>query len=189
VSRSGGRGTLFIVNADGTNLRVVAKSLNVTDAPSWSPDAKWLAVAANDGNGTKVYKAPVDSGSPVLLTSRPLSNPVWSPDGRFIICTTPAQPRLTAVTPEGKDFPLNVPELAIRNGVRDVYHFLPSGDEIVVRQGQYRNENFWLANIKIGQKRQITDLKPGFSIDSFDVSPDGQEILFDRARQNGYRDV
>jgi hypothetical protein len=117
MSRSGSRGTLFIVNADGTNLRAVAKTLNVTDAPSWSPDAKWLAVAADDGNGTKVYRALVDSGSPLLLTARPLSI-AFGLRRRFIICTTPAQPRLTAVTPEGRDYPLNVPQLAIRNGVR-----------------------------------------------------------------------
>jgi len=35
-----------------------------------------------------------------------------------------------------------------------------------------------------GQRRQFTNLKPGYSIESFDVSPDGRQVLFDRVRQN-----
>ena len=33
-------------------------SMDVQDAgaASWSPDGKWIAVAANDGTGTYVYK-------------------------------------------------------------------------------------------------------------------------------------
>jgi hypothetical protein len=34
------------------------------------------------------------------------------------------------------------------------------------------------------KRRQLTNLKPGYSIGSFDVSPDRRQILFDRVRQN-----
>ena len=41
-----------------------------------------------------------------------------------------------------------------------------------------------MVDLDSGQRRQLTNLKPGFSIGSFDVSPDGRQIIFDRVRQN-----
>jgi hypothetical protein len=32
--------------------------------------------------------------------------------------------------------------------------------------------------------RQLTNLQPGFETKSFDISPDGKQILFDRIREN-----
>ena len=54
-------------------------------AASWSPDGKWVAVAANQGEGTRLFKIPVDGGPPVRLLDTLSFNPVWSPDGRFIV--------------------------------------------------------------------------------------------------------
>jgi hypothetical protein len=39
-------------------------------------------------------------------------------------------------------------------------------------------------NLETGDRRQLTNLKPGYAIGSFDVSPDGRQIIFDRVRQN-----
>jgi Tol biopolymer transport system component len=35
-----------------------------------------------------------------------------------------------------------------------------------------------------GKVRQLTDLKAGFTVKNFDISPDGKRILFDRSREN-----
>ena len=39
-------------------------------------------------------------------------------------------------------------------------------------------------DLSSGKLRQLTDLKPGFSVKNFDISPDGKCILFDRYREN-----
>lgn len=51
-------------------------------------------------------------------------------------------------------------------------------------QGHYRNQDFWLLELSTGRLRQLTKLRPGFDIKSFDISPDGKQILFDRYREN-----
>jgi len=61
---------------------------------------------------------------------------------------------------------------------------LPGGREILIPWGDYGNQNFWLLDIVKGTRRQITQLKPGFSIRGFDLSRDGTRIVFDRVREN-----
>ncbi len=51
-------------------------------------------------------------------------------------------------------------------------------------QGQLLHKNFWMLDLDNGKLRQLTDLKPGFSVKNFDISPDGKRILFDRSREN-----
>jgi Tol biopolymer transport system component len=55
---------------------------------------------------------------------------------------------------------------------------------VIALFGRFPNQNFWAVDLETGQRRQLTNLKAGDSIGSFDVSPDGRQILFDRVRQN-----
>jgi len=182
--RRQGRNGLYVMNADGTNLRQLAGSLDVRDTPSWSPDGKFIAVAADQGDGSRLFKVPVDGGAPVLLVEGLSRMPVWSPDGSLILYAEPLQGAayaVRAVTAESKPHPL--PELWILRG-GDRYRFLPGGKQMVVLLGDYLHQNFWMIELESGQRRQLTNLKPGYSITSFDISPDGRQILFDRVRQN-----
>lgn len=179
-----GHSTLYCMNADGTGARAVAESLDVRGAASWSPDGKWLAVAAREGRGVRVFKIPIAGGSPVRLVDSVSSNPVWSPDGKFILYSGTPRARsvpLKAVTPDGQ--PYAVPALTV-DRVGDSYRFLPGGKELVVKLGGFRRQDFWLFDLASGRRRQLTSLRPGESLQRFDVSPDGKRILFERAREN-----
>ncbi|MDL2716846.1 MAG: protein kinase [Acidobacteriota bacterium] len=187
VVRSEGRGRLYLMAVDGTNVRRVAESLEVRGAPSWSPDGKWLAVAATEGKANPLFKVPVGGGTPVPLVdgvNSVISNPVWSPDGRFILYSEgqgSATVRLQGVTPDKRAFPL--PEIWVGN-TGDRYRFLPDGKSLVVTQGVLWLQNFSLLDLATGQQRQLTNLSKQIVMRSFDVSPDGKEIVFDRYRQS-----
>ena len=57
-------------------------------APAVSPDGRWVAwVDWRDSVGGHVWKAPIDGGTPIRLTTRAAHyvNPSWSPDGRKLV--------------------------------------------------------------------------------------------------------
>jgi serine/threonine protein kinase len=185
--RSQGRTRLHVMAADGTNVRELSDSLEARGAPSWSPDGKWVAVAATEGRANPLFKVPADGGAPVRLVGGEdsvSSNPVWSPDGRFILYSEgrgSALVRLRGVTPDGKPIPF--PEIWVGN-TGDRYRFLPDGKRLVINKGVLWLQNFSLLNLATGQLRDLTHLTRQFIMRSFDVSPDGKQILFDRYREN-----
>jgi serine/threonine protein kinase/dipeptidyl aminopeptidase/acylaminoacyl peptidase len=182
--RRHGRNGLFVMNADGTNVRHLAASLDVRDAPSWSPDGKFIAVAADEGDGSRLFKVPIDGAAAVQLVEGLSRLPVWSPDGSLILYSAPWQGagyEVKAVTSDGQ--PHGLPELWVLRG-GDRYRFLPGGKQVIVLLGDYLRQNFWIVDLETGKRRQLTDLKQGYSIQSFDVSSDGRQIIFDRVQQN-----
>ena len=172
------------MSADGLNVRPIAETLDIREAPSWSPDGRWIAVCANEGQTNPLLKVPAGGGPPIRLVEGVTYDPVWSPDGRLIAYSEShggGSYQVRAVTPEGKPYPL--PEVWVRfAGNR--YRFLPDGRGLVLTVGQVRQQNFWLLDFQTQRLRQLTDLQKGFDTKSFDISRDGKQILFDRYREN-----
>lgn len=185
VVRQGSRNVLHISSSDGTGGRELAATLDVRSSPSWSPDGEWITAAAEVAEGVSIFRIRAQTGETVELTHGVEFNPVWSPDGARILyydkgsggATFPLQ----SIAPSGAK--IETPELYYR-GDFEGYRFLPDGKSIVLLQGQFRAMDFWLVNLETGARRQLTRLKPGYSIRTFDVSADGTEILFDRLLEN-----
>ena len=182
--RRAGRSTLHCTAPDGTGARVVAEQLDVRGAASWSPDGRWLTVAAREGRGLRVYKLSAEGGASIRIVDSVSSNPVWSPDGTFILYSGTPRGRsvpVKAVTPDGR--PYAVPSLTV-DRVGDSYRFLPDGKRLVVKLGGFRHQDFWLLDLATGAKRRLTSLAPGESLQRFDVSRDGTRIVFEHTREN-----
>ena len=62
------------------------------------------------------------------------------------------------------------------------------GGEIPIRVYLPRNSNqspdFWLLDLATGTHRQLTRLSNQGTLGSFDITPDGKQIVFDRSREN-----
>jgi serine/threonine protein kinase/Tol biopolymer transport system component len=192
--RKSGRGGMYIMSSDGTNIRPLAPSLEVRSAASWSPDGKWVAVAASENERARLFLVPVDGGVPVRLVDSPSYNPLWSADGEYILYSEPlqgAQMIVKAITPHKTA--VHVPEIYVPYTAATPYRLVPGRKELIfLRDGSsapapgvgYRTWNFYQTDLLTGRERQLTDLKPGYLMQSFDISEDGKQIIFDRFRDN-----
>ena len=184
--RKQGKAGLYVMNADGTNVRTLVDSFDVRGAASWSPGGDWVAVAANQGDGTRLFKVPLNGGPPVRLLDTLSFNPLWAPHGRFIVYSEQqggGSFQVKAITPDGASVPF--PELQVGPyTIATPYRFMPNEHALITLEGSQGAQNFSRVDLESGQHRQMTDFKAGFVIQNFDVSPDGTQIVFDRLRNN-----
>jgi Tol biopolymer transport system component len=89
---------------------------------------------------------------------------------------------LKAVTPDKS--PVPIPEASTIYTKGAPYRFLPGQNALIVLEGDFRKQDFFRVDLNTGQQRALTNLQPGSRVQSFDISPDGKQILFDRLRDN-----
>ena len=186
VVRRGGKRRLVMMSADGTNVQTLAPSIEVQGtagqaAADWSPDGAWIVAGGLDATGPALFKVPANGGDPVRIVTGQAVNPVWSPAGGLIVyggTLVAGQTALAWVRPDGT--PVDLPTVRVRRGG---YRFLPDGTGLVF-QPTGAAPDFWLLNLAAKTTRQLTHLSDLGRIHTFDIMPDGKEIVFDRTRDN-----
>jgi Tol biopolymer transport system component len=186
VVRQAGKRHLSIMSADGTNLRTLAASIEIEGAAGqaaggWSPDGKWIVIGGRDAQGPALFKIPMDGSVPERLLAGKWANPVWSPSGNLIVFagrSLVGQVTLVGIRPDGSS--VELPQVWVRPGG---YRFLPDGSGLVYLPGIH-SADFWLLDLATKQSRQLTRLGNQGGLRTFDVTPDGTELVFDRSRQN-----
>jgi Tol biopolymer transport system component/DNA-binding winged helix-turn-helix (wHTH) protein len=178
------RTRLYVMESDGTRVRVVADSLPLQGNPAWDPDGRSIVSAVMGAAGLRLTRIFLDGSEPLTLVSEYSRDAVWSPDGRFLVysgadvgTTFP----LRAVDGDGRPYALSAPVLP--RGARRVAFWRGSGGLVVLR-GEMGHKNFWLIDLNTGVERQLTELPHEVVIGEFDVSPDGTRIVFDRTEED-----
>ncbi len=181
--RQHGRTLLYEMQADGTNARVVADSLDLQGAPAWTPDGQSITSAADDHGIPHLFRVPIDGRSPVSFVGDYSVDPAWAPDGRFLVYSGPdigTTFSVKAVSAEAA--PHTLPALTLTRGARHLA-FLPGGRALVLLRGEIQHKNLWLVDLETGAQRQLTNLAPGFDIRDFDLSADGREVVLERVQE------
>jgi Tol biopolymer transport system component len=185
-------GKLYVVNADGSGLRLVAQKASIAAAPAWSPDGQRLMFSFNAGG---IYVVNVDGGGLQNLTRG--GGATWSPDGQKI-----AFGRVVKVRPEPPGGLEIDSEIYVMNadgsGQQDVTRneafawnadpaWSPDGQQIAFTSNRSGNcasasadrcKDLYVMNADGSRQRQLTG---NATVDAFDAwSPDGQKIAFQR---------
>jgi Tol biopolymer transport system component len=71
-----------------------------------------------------------------------------------------------------------------RDGER--LRFLPNGSGLIYMQGTGATpwQDFWLLDLSTKKTRRLTQFDDRNQMRTFDVTPDGKQIVFDRWREN-----
>jgi Tol biopolymer transport system component len=191
VLRQGGKRILTLERVDGPQPRAIGESIDVAGTSDWSPDGQWVVGGGADGQGQGLFKISVDSGETFRLTSGPAFDPVWSPAGNLIVyagANVGGRATLLAVRPDGR--PVELPPVqTVASSISGRHRFLPDGSGVVfvkARAGVLVRE-FWLLDLTKGTTRQLAELIWTTShgeIGTFDITPDGKHIVFDRTSDN-----
>jgi Tol biopolymer transport system component len=180
-----GKRQVHVMTADGTGLRPLSSDVDVRGTASWSPDGKWIVVAGSDHNGEGLFKLPADSGSPVRIATGRFLDPVWSPRGDLIVYCGPQLFTLTPLLAVHSDgTPANLPDIKVqREGER--VRFLPDGKGLVYMLGDtLAEQDFWLLDLITMHSRRLTKLSSPAVMRTFDITPDGKRIVFDRLTED-----
>lgn len=178
----GGRTLLYMMDSDGAHVRVLADSLTLRGNPAWAPDGLSVVVAVVREGEPRLTRIFLNGDSPLPLVSEYSIDPVWSPDGRFLVysgadvgMTFP----LRAAATDGRLYPL--PGVLLTRGARRVA-FFHGAQALVILCCEIAHKNFWLLDLRTGARHMLAELPEDFIIRDFDISAAGSEIVFDRVQ-------
>ncbi|HUE48232.1 MAG TPA: hypothetical protein VMO54_03430, partial [Steroidobacteraceae bacterium] len=176
-----GAGTLlYLMDNDGSHVRVLADALALRGNPAWAPDGQSVVSAVVRDGEPRLTRIFLNGDSPLALVSEYSIDPVWSPDGRFLVysgadvgMTFP----LRAAAADGRPYPL--PSVLLTRGARRVA-FFRGAQALVILCCEIGHKNFWLLDLRTGAQRLLAELPADFVIRDFDIAAAGSEIVFDR---------
>jgi Tol biopolymer transport system component len=175
---------LYVIDSDGSHVRVVTDSLPLRGYLAWAPDQQSVVTAVVRDGEPRLTRIFLNGEPPLPLVSEYSVDPVWSPDGRFLVYSGAdigtAFPLRAAAAQDGR--PHSLPNLLLTRGARRVA-FLRDGQSLVILRGDIGHKNLWLINLQTGSERILAELPPDFVIGDFDISADGSEVVLDRLEE------
>jgi Tol biopolymer transport system component len=169
---------------DGTDDRVLTRSLELQGAPAWAPDGQSITIAGVTRGVPQLVSVPIDGRSPARFVDEHSVDPVWSPDGDIVVFSGPdigTTFPMKAVTAAAAAHPL--PKMTLTRGARRVA-FMPGRRALVVARGDIRHKNLWSIDLATGAEQQLTHLAPDFEMRDFDISPDGRELVLEQVQEH-----
>jgi Tol biopolymer transport system component len=175
---------LYLLSSDGSQRRRLSDRVDARGAATWSPDGRWVVTGGVVDGSPGLFKISVTTGEVRRLVEGEAINPVWSPDGMLIVYAgnqVSAVSPLQAVNPEGN--PVDLPEIQLwRGGER--CRFTPDGSALIVMQGLQPAQDFVRLDLVTMELRALTRFDQTATMRTFDITPDGTRIVFDRLHED-----
>lgn len=174
-------GDLFIVGAEGTTTRRLTDAPGCEVLPNWSPDGKKVLFSRSPSCITTepadVWILDVETGRETKLTSGTHDDwgGAFSPNGESIVFTR--DDRLFTMRANGT----NVRQVG--GGVTGWDpDWCPGGDVVFARES-----GIWSADLKSGEKRQLSSNRAQYGDDSPSCSPNGTKVMFESFRDGHWQ--
>ena len=182
VSYRTGSPHIWRMDSDGNNLKELITTALDHSHPGCTPDGKWV-VYSEDSPKWGIWKAPLEGGDPVLLSStKGALYPSVSPDGKMLAYSY----RDPSVTP-----PNGVSITFLDGGMPEKHlgidavllRWAPDGRSLLYIKTEGGISNIWNQPIAGGPPQQITHFNRDMSF-GLDVSRDGKQLVMDRNTVN-----
>ena len=172
-----------VVPIDGSSMgRVVGPPNVACTYGAWSPDGEWIYLTSNAGGANHIWRQRFPNGQPEQVTSGPTQEEGVgiAPDGRsFVTAVALQSASLWLQTPEGER------QIQLEGHSTDP-RFTPDG-KLVFRAVSN------LGAYPVAGELRMVDLNslrpealfPGMQVFDYDLSRDGQEVVFESADRDG----
>lgn len=171
-SRPYGNGDIFIMNAEGGQLRRMTTEASDESIATWSRDGRWIYFMSNRSGKNTIWKCPADRGKAVQVLDKKAWISYESQDGKWLYYhTNSAIGEIWKLSLENGEQQLILKDISLFNWVLaedGIYHIHASSDG---------NENHLLFySFASNNTKKLVTLKQK-NIWSFDISPDRGSFL------------
>jgi Tol biopolymer transport system component len=169
---------LYVMNANGSNIRRLTTEPGADLDPSWSPDGRSIVFESQRDGNSEIYVLAVESLRQTRLTDHPAtdSDPTFSPDGQSIAFDSDRQGNreIYRMTASGTE----VTRLTNRAEQDSDASWSPDGRSIAFEAQRGPNFDVYVMSADGTGLRQLTqdpaqDFNPAWS-------PDGRQLVFSR---------
>ncbi len=179
----------FIINADGSDRRLLMSTQHLEEkmdfSPTWSPDGSRIAFSSNRPGQYDIFVIDVAGENLTNLTNSPEIHewvPSWSPDGTRILYKSWDDHFHTLRLADG-----HKTQVTQAQGDRRFPVWSPDGKQIAFAgdvRGEVDNLDIYIMDIETGVEKRLTihpddDFRPAWS-------PDGKHIVFESEGDGGY---
>jgi eukaryotic-like serine/threonine-protein kinase len=183
---SGGMIPCRMVPFDGSSAsQTVGPATGKCTHAAWSPDGRWIYVTSDASGSFQIWRQRFPDGKPEQLTFGPTEAEglAVSPDGRSLLTSIGLAQDSVWVSENGNERQVSTEGRAILPAWGDGFPtsiFSPDGRKLyyLVRTGVSRGFDggeLWVADLTSGSSERLL---PGLFITTYDISADGEQVVF-----------